>query len=57
MDWDGRTKALPGQGGLRGDLQGPQVRPGSSAHRGEGLEVGREMKEEEDLVLPSGGWS
>lgn len=24
---------------------------------GEGLEVGREMKEKEDLVLPSGGWS
>lgn len=25
--------------------------------RGEGLEVGREVKEEEDLAPPSGGWS
>ena len=48
---------MPGGGGLRGGLQGPHVRPGSSAHRGEGLEVGREVKEEEDLAPPSGGWS
>lgn len=48
---------MPGGGELRGGLQGPHVRPGLSAHRGEGLEVGREVKEEEDLAPPSGGWS